>query len=110
MEHTSDMDKKAEDSLLWKHSIIHYVDNPARFKMEVTGLHWSAMERLSDDIVRIKISNSTVVMNSKNDWAQPTLVRVVAVTGNSPEVQPGDEQPSRQNRRVARGKPVRRRR
>jgi hypothetical protein len=109
MEHTADMEKKAEDSPLWKHSSIHHADDPARFEMEVTGIHRSAMERLSDKIVRIKISNSTVVMNSKNDWAQPALVRLVAVTGNSQDVQPGDQQPSRQDRRAARGSPRRRR-
>jgi hypothetical protein len=110
LEHASDVEKKSEDSPLWKHSTIHHESNPARFQMEVTGLHRSAMERLSNEIVRIKISNSTIVMNSKNDWAQPALVRVVAVTGNAQDVQAGDQLPSRQDRRAARGTPQRRRR
>jgi hypothetical protein len=41
-------------------------------------------------------------MNSKNDWAQPPLVRIVAVTGNQLETQIGDNEPSRQERRAAR--------
>jgi hypothetical protein len=113
MEHLNDIEKRAEDSPLWKHSSIHRVSSPAQFQMEVTGLHRSAMERLSEEIVRIKTSNSKILMNSKNDWAQPALVRVVAVTGNNQETQPGDQEPSRQERRAeieARRTPQRRRR
>jgi hypothetical protein len=58
MEHQKDLEKQSEDSPLWKHSSIHHESSPAHFQMEVTGLHRSAMERLSDEIVRIKISNS----------------------------------------------------
>jgi hypothetical protein len=68
------------------------------------------MERLCDEIVRIKSRNSKIHLNSKNDWAQPALVRVIAITGNQLETQQGDDQPGRQERRAARSTPTRRRR
>jgi hypothetical protein len=94
------MDKKKETSPLWKHVTIHHNETAVPFEMEVTGLHKSAMERLNDEIVRIKTSNSNIILNSKNDWAQPALVRIVPVTGNRLETQVGDTEPSRQARRM----------
>jgi hypothetical protein len=109
-EHDRELEKKSEDSPLWKHSSIHHPEGVARFQMEVTGTHKSVVERMCDEIVRIKVSNSKIILNSKNDWNQPALVRVVAVTGNSQETQQGDDQPTRQERRSARDTPTRRRR
>jgi hypothetical protein len=110
-EHDTELAKKSEDSPLWKHQSIHHPDTEARFQMEVTGVHRSVASRMCDEIVRIKSSNSKHLMNSKNDWNQPALVRVVAVTGNSQETQQGDLQPTRQERRAAaRDTPTRRRR
>jgi hypothetical protein len=73
----------------------------ATFEMEVTGIHSTAMQRLANEIVRIKSTDSEIVLNSKNDWAQPALVRVIPVTGNLQETQAGDTQMSRQERREA---------
>jgi hypothetical protein len=109
------MEKEKEDSPLWKHSTIHHIDSKAKYEMEVTGTHRSAAERLCNEIVRIKTTNSKIVLNSKNYWAQPALIRVVAVSGNIQETQAGDVQPTRQDRMAARnmtqgGTPTRRRR
>jgi hypothetical protein len=101
-QHDQDLLSKKEDSPLWKHCSIHHQERVVKFDMVVTGVHKSAMERLNNEIVRIKTDDSDVIMNSKNDWAQPALVRVVAVTGNQLETQVGDTQPSRQERRAAR--------
>jgi hypothetical protein len=65
---------------------------------------------MCDKIVRIKTTNSKILLNSKNDWNQPALVRVLAVQGNSQITQQGDDQPTRQERRAARTTPSRRRR
>jgi hypothetical protein len=109
------MEKEKEDSPLWKHSSIHHVEKKATFEMEVTGMQRTPAERLCNEIVRIKTSNSKIVLNSKNDWAQPALVRIVAVSGNQQETQTGDTQPTRQDRMATRnltqsGTPTRRRR
>jgi hypothetical protein len=63
MEHDHDLEMESEDSPLWKHSSIHHKDKKARFQMEVTGVHKGAMHRLSDEIVRIKTDNSSIVLN-----------------------------------------------
>jgi hypothetical protein len=102
LEHEDDLAKENEDSPLWKHSSIHHKDQKAKFQMEVTGVHRSAMRRLSDEVVRIKSSNADIVLNSKNDWAQPALLRIVAVQGNSQETQEGDTGATRQERRSQR--------
>jgi hypothetical protein len=115
-EHDKDMKKRTEDCPLWKHSSIHHEESPAEFQMEMRGSHRTTMERLNNEIVRIKVSNSNIILNSKNYWAQPLLVRIVAMVGNIQETQPGDTQPTRQERRAAareqreRGTPPRRRR
>jgi hypothetical protein len=101
-EHDHALAVESEDSPLWKHCQIHHNEEHVPFKMEVTGIHLSAMYRLSDEIVRIKTNNSQIVLNSKNYWAQPSLVRVVALTGNSLETQVGDTGDTRQERRAAR--------
>jgi hypothetical protein len=101
LEHDRDMSKKTEDSPLWKHSTIHHEEMSCKFEMEITGTHRTPMERLNDEVVRIKSSNSSILLNSKNDWAQPSLVRIVAVVGNHQETQQGDTQITRQERRNA---------
>jgi hypothetical protein len=73
-EHDKDMKKRTEDSPLWKHSSIHHEESPANYQMEITGTHRTAMERLNNEVVRIKVSNSSILLNSKNYWAQPSIV------------------------------------
>jgi hypothetical protein len=102
MEHKKDIGKKDLESPLWKHCSIHHQDTAVPFTMEVTGLHKSAGHRLSNEIVRIRSSNSNIILNSKNDWAQPAMIRVVPTMGNIMETQEGDQQPTRQQRRAAR--------
>jgi hypothetical protein len=92
------MEDEDEESPLWKHCTIYHSSRHVQFEIEVTGVHRTAMERLTDEIVRIKHTNSKIVLNSKNYWAQPALVRVIPVTGNSQDRQAGDTQPTRQER------------
>jgi hypothetical protein len=101
LEHKADLAKRDLDSPLWKHCSIHHQDTEVPFNMEVTGIHKSAMHRLSDEIVRIRSTNSPIILNSKNDWAQPALIRVVPVVGNISETQLGDTGQTRQQRRAA---------
>jgi hypothetical protein len=102
MEHKKDIEKKDLESPLWKHCSIHHQETAVPFTMEVTGIYKSAGNRLSNKIVRIRSSNSNIVLNSKNDWAQPAMIRVVPTMGNIMETQEGDQQPTRQQRRAAR--------
>jgi hypothetical protein len=106
LEHERDLETETDDSPLWKHCVIHHQEQKVKFEMEVTGVHRRAMYRLTDEIVRIKTSNSSIVLNSKNYWAQPQLTRVVAVTGNIQETQAGDVGDTRQERRAQRAAAV----
>jgi hypothetical protein len=98
LDHVEDMRKEDLQSPLWKHCTIVHQSRHVKFEVEVTGTHKTVLERLTDELVRIKVSESDTILNSKNDWTQPPLIRVVPVTGNRLETQIGDDQPGRAER------------
>jgi hypothetical protein len=98
LDHEDDMRKEDLESPLWKHSTIAHESRHIEWEVEVTGIHKTVIERMTDEIVRIKHSKADIVLNSKNDWTQPALIRIVPVTGNRLETQVGDDQPSRNER------------
>jgi hypothetical protein len=92
------MRKNDLQSVLWKHSTIMHDSRQIEFEVEVTGTHKTVLERMTNELVRIKHSTSDVILNSKNDWTQPPNIRVVPITGNRQETQVGDSQPGRNER------------
>lgn len=98
--HEDDMRKEDLESPMYKHCTIAHNSRKVEFEVEVTGIHKTVMGRMTDELVRIKHSTSDVVLNSKNDWTQPALVRVIPITGNRLETQVGDTLPGRAERRA----------
>ena len=59
------------------------------FKMDVLKNVKYPLVRQNDEGVRVKCSKADIVMNSKSEFHQPSIVRVVAIRGNINKEQTG---------------------
>ena len=70
-----------EENALWKHCLVEHNGLKAEFSMKALGTFFSCLVRQINEAVRIEMSPADCVMNSKAEWHQAPLVRVVPVTG-----------------------------
>ena len=66
---------------LWKHCVVQHQGVKAEFSMTVTGVHRTPLVRQVNEAVRIVITKAGCVMNSKSEWHQAPLVRIIPVSG-----------------------------
>ena len=79
-QHAEGLAKKVEDNPLWKHAeLVHEGDNATPFSMQITGRFQKAMIRQEDEAIRIRESKSRYQMNSKKEFHQPAIIRMVPV-------------------------------
>ena len=81
LEHKSAIRLEDEENALWKHCMIQHGAVPAEFSMKVVGVHRICLVRQVNEAVRIMISEAGCIMNSKSEFHQAPLVRVVPTTG-----------------------------
>ena len=74
-------------SVLWKHCMIQHSRRQVSFRMDVLKTFKLPLERQNFEGVRVKCSEADILMNSKNEFHQPSIVRVVAFRGNTNEEQ-----------------------
>jgi hypothetical protein len=103
-EHTRDVRKEDENSPLWKHCEIVHGGEHVDFVMSVTGNFIGAEERQINEGAHVTESRANRILNSKSEWNQPPIFRIVIETGNSQEVQPGDVTGNRHTREMGRGR------
>ena len=70
-----------ENNALWRHCLIEHGGEKVDFSMEVLGSFQSAMARQVNEGVRIQRSKADCQMNSKSEFHQHPVVRVVPVRG-----------------------------
>ena len=70
-----------EDNALWKHCMVEHESEKVEFSMKVLGSFQSAMARQVNEGVRIKRSEADCLMNSKSEFHQHPVVRVVPMRG-----------------------------
>ena len=70
-----------ENNALWKHCLIEHGGEKVDFSMEVLGSFQSAKARQVNEGVRIQRSKADCQMNSKSEFHQHPVVRVVPVRG-----------------------------
>jgi hypothetical protein len=87
--HLKDLAKEIEDTPLWKHCQLFHEGDHMEFQMETTGRFPVCEERQQDEGSRVKLSDVRNVLNSKSEWHQPPIFRVVVDTGNSNTIQGG---------------------
>ena len=79
-----------EDNALWKHCMVEHGGEKVEFSMKVLQSFQSAMARQVNEGVRIKRSKADCMMNSKSEFHQHPVVRVVPMRGIQQEQ--GEEQ------------------
>ena len=80
-EHLDALRLEDEENPLWKHCLVEHGGVKAVFSMKVVGRLYSCLVRQVNEAVRIEMSKADCVMNSKAEFHQSPLVRVVPVTG-----------------------------
>jgi hypothetical protein len=103
--HLRDLAKELEDSPLWKHCELIHNGEHVEFQMETTGSFPVCEERQSDEGSRIKVSEVKHILNSKSEFQQPPIIRIVTDSGNLNIVQGGA---AHQQHQGARGRGARR--
>ena len=66
---------------MWKHCLVVHDGVEAEFKMEVIGIYRTPLVRQVNESVRIVMSKADCVMNSKTEWHQAPLIRILATNG-----------------------------
>ena len=79
-----------EDNPLWKHCTVEHEGEHVEFSMEVLQAFHSSMARQVNEGVRIKRSEADCLMNSKSEFHQHPVVRVVPMRGI--QLEQGEEQ------------------
>ena len=78
LEHQDSLKGEKEDSPLWKHCQLKHDGVKQAFTMKVLRSFSSCLERQVNEGVRITLSQAEEIMNSKNEFHQAPIVRVVA--------------------------------
>ena len=81
MEHLDALRLQDEENALWKHCLVVQDGIEAQFSMQVVGVYRTPLVRQVDESVRIIISKAECVMNSKSEWHQDPLVRIIPMSG-----------------------------
>ena len=89
LEHCESLRNEKEDSPLWKHCQLAHNEKQL-FSMEVTGSFQSCPKRQRNEAVIITSKQTEFNMNSKTEFHQAPIVRVVAT--NSLQAEQGEDQ------------------
>ena len=81
LEHEACQRQRDESNALWKHCELEHGGQRANFSMRVLGSFSGCLERQVNEAVRIGSSKADSIMNSKAEFHQAPLVRVVTVVG-----------------------------
>lgn len=81
LDHQRDLEGEKDESPLWKHCQLEHDEEKQEFKMEVLKSFKSCLERQINEAVRITSSKADIQMNSKSEFHQAPIVRVVAARG-----------------------------
>ena len=78
LQHAQGLVKQSEDAPMWKHNqLIHDGATNLPFSMVVTGRYKKPMVRQEAEAIRIRESNSVHQLNSKLEFQQPTIIRLI---------------------------------
>ena len=66
---------------LWKHCLVEHGGEKAELAMTVVGVHRTPLVRQVNEAVRIILSKAHCIMNSRSEWHQAPLFRIIPVSG-----------------------------
>ena len=81
VEHQQGLHQKSDQSALWKHCVLQHSSQEAEFLMVVVQCHSSCISRQVHEVVRILRTDAEIILNSKSEFHQAPLIRVVATSG-----------------------------
>ena len=88
-QHTAALRLEDQENALWKHCLVEHGGEKVNFSMKQTNVFKSCLVRQVNEAVRIEMSTADCVMNSKAEFHQAPLIRVVPVTGLLEEQEAG---------------------
>ena len=80
LQHQSAIANKDENNAFVKHLAIHHIDHQGEkepFKFTLEGVYNQPLPRLCSESCHINTNNVAIPMNSKAEWHQPVIARVV---------------------------------
>ena len=80
-EHQAALRLESEESPLWKHCVLEHQSVKADFSMRALRSYSSCLVRQVNEAVRIQMSKADFLLNSKSEFHQAPLIRVVPVVG-----------------------------
>ena len=81
LEHLAALRLEDEENAMWKHCVVQHGGVEAEFEMKILRSFNSCLERQVNEAVRIIINKADIVMNSKSEFRQAPIIRVVPTTG-----------------------------
>ena len=81
LEHSNALRLEVEDSPLWKHCQLEHGGVKQTFYMEALRNFSSCLQRQVNEAVRITSSKADFIMNSKSEFHQAPIVRVIVAAG-----------------------------
>ena len=81
LEHQDGLRNEVEENPLWKHCTLEHGGEKVEFCMTALKSFRSCLKRQVNESVRISSSQADVLLNSKNEFHQAPLTRLVAFTG-----------------------------
>ena len=103
-EQLSGLRSKDPENALWKHCMLEHESEQVDFSMKVLGSFQSAMARQVNEGVRIQRSRADYLLNSKSEFHQHPVVRVVPMRGI--QVEQGEDQGEGRGRGRHRGQGI----
>ena len=85
LEHLAALRLQDEENAMWKHCLVEHDGREAEFEMKILRTFKSCLDRQVNKAVRIIISKADIVMNSKSEFRQAPIIRVVPTTGSHEE-------------------------
>ena len=81
LEHLAALRLEDEENAMWKHCVVQHGGVEAEFEMKMLKSFNSCLERQVNEAVRIILTKADIVMNSKSEFRQAPIIRVVPTTG-----------------------------
>ena len=105
-EHEDALRLEDQENALYKHCVLEHGGVKVDFSMRALGSYQSCLVRQVNEAVRIGSSKAECIMNSKAEFHQAPLVRVVTVVGLEEEQGEREERRSRVGRGRGAGRMV----
>ena len=80
-QHAADLVNKNETNAMVKHCIIQHGGEAAEFSVTVKGVFQKPMQRQIHEAVMIERSEAAILMNSRSEFRQAPIIRVVTTRG-----------------------------